>query len=182
MIFLQLAKFADRTYGAGTSTQLFSDAGLQDRVYLPIHTYPDTEADALVHAAAARTGLDAHRILFAFGRYLAPELLSAYKPLIKPQWRTLEVIEQAESVMHRAVRTDLAAAPPRLDVTRNGRTLELRYASERNLCTLAHGLVVGIAEHFEESIVVRESTCRRRGAPICTFQIRHATGLMNAAG
>lgn len=182
MIFLQLSKFADHTYGAGTFSTLLTDAGLGERVYLPIQTYPDAEVQAIVAAAATRTGLDPTRVLFAFGRFLAPELLAAYKPLVKPHWRTLDVIEQAEQVMHRAVRNDLSAAPPRLEVTRNGRSLELRYSSERNLCVLAHGLVVGIAEHYDEGIVVRETACRRRGAPVCTFQIRLATGLWGQTG
>jgi len=39
-----------------------------------------------------------------FGAFLAPELMVRYAALIKPEWRTLDLVSRAEQTIHRAVR------------------------------------------------------------------------------
>jgi hypothetical protein len=57
-------------------------------------------------------------VLQEFGEFTVPALLGMYSHLIKPEWRTLDVIEHAESV-HGAVRLqERGAAPPYLSTRR----------------------------------------------------------------
>jgi len=45
------------------------------------------------------------------------------------------------------------------------------YTSERGLCRLLEGLVLGTAEHYGEHVVVEEIQCMRQGDPGCVFTV-----------
>ena len=45
------------------------------------------------------------------------------------------------------------------------------YTSERQLCRLLDGLVLGTAEHYGETLVVDEIQCMHRGEPGCVFTV-----------
>jgi hypothetical protein len=70
---------------------------------------------ALVVAATKATGLKADAILEDFGEFIAPDLISMFRASIKPEWRTLELLEHTEETIHKAVRLrNPGATPPEL--------------------------------------------------------------------
>jgi len=141
---------------------LLKAAGLEDRVYLA-QAYPDTEILSLLQAAEKMTGIPASVLLQDFGEFSVPALLGMYSYLIKPEWRTLDVIEHAEKVAHGAVRQQqVGAAPPFLRVRRvNSHTVILAYNSPRKMCAFAVGVGMGLGKHFGEDILVQHNP------PIC---------------
>ena len=93
-----------------------------------------------------------------FGRFLAPHLLKAARTVIDPAWRTLDLIENTESIIHAMIRSaNPGAAPPVLETVRQAPDeLHLVYTSARRLCPLAIGLMRGMAKHYGEEIVIEE--------------------------
>jgi hypothetical protein len=176
-IFTELQKFATTGFGAEVWGQICEAAGVGPRVYLPVATYPDAEAIALVSAASRLSGKPAEELLGAFGEYLVPPLVRTYTSLVRPEWRTLDLLEHVESTIHRIVRLrDPEATPPELACERlNPDEVVIRYKSPRRLCALALGLIRGVAKHYTESVEIRESACMHDGGPHCEIRTRRVS-------
>jgi Haem-NO-binding len=102
-----------------------------------------------------------------------PGLLQTYRAFVKPTWRTLDLVAEVETYIHKAVRLrEPDAAPPRLRATRTGPTqVVVHYDSPRRLCALPEGIVAGVAAHYGERVTVHQSTCMARGDPSCTLVV-----------
>lgn len=173
IIFTELRKYVDDKLGGDAWSDLLNAAGLKGRMYLPIQEYPDGEAVALVTTAAQVTGLDAGVILADFGEFIAPSLLGMYRTLVKPEWKTLDVLEFTEGTIHQVVRArNPGAKPPELKAVRVSATeLHLTYGSQRKLCHVAKGIISGLAHHFDEKISVQETQCMHEGADTCEMVV-----------
>ncbi|MFN9999695.1 MAG: heme NO-binding domain-containing protein, partial [bacterium] len=155
LIFFDLRKFAD-LLSTGTS----SPPGLRSTIvrsttaYLPSAVYPDAEAVSLLQSIADSIGRPLPDTLGRFGEFLAPHLVKVAGTSINPAWRTLDLIEHTESLIHSMIRAaNPGAEPPVLETVRIGPDeLQLVYNSPRRLCPLAKGLMRGMALHYGESI------------------------------
>lgn len=178
LILSELKRFTEAKFGKQEWRELLQEAGLGERDYLPDELYPDSEVVALVGGAARRAGADVQTILERFGEFIVPTLISAYRPYIKRGWSTLDVMEHAENIIHRAVRLrDPLAVPPRLRVRRvSFNEVMVTYESDRKMCGLAKGIARGVAEHYGEHIEVNELTCMLKGKPSCTITIKQIHG------
>ncbi|HWK89230.1 MAG TPA: heme NO-binding domain-containing protein, partial [Longimicrobium sp.] len=174
IIFSELKKYVDAKLGPGAWSQLAANAGLGVKVYLPIREYPDEELVALVATASGMTGIAAQDILVDFGEFIAPSLLRMYRSLVKPEWRTLDLVENVEQTIHTVVRIkNPGARPPELHTTRVGpREVLLTYTSARKLCSVARGIVNGVSRHYGDRIEVTESVCMLQGADRCELTLR----------
>lgn len=174
VIMAELEKFVTQQHGASTWRDLLSRAQLPNRVYVAAATYPDSEAVALVNAASALTGTPASELLEAFGEALVPGLLQIYGRMLKPDWKTLDVLEYTESAIHAVVRRQSPGAqPPQLQCVRVSATeVRVTYASSRQMCAVAKGIIRGIAGQFGERIVLKETACMLKGAPKCDLSVR----------
>ncbi|MSU79588.1 MAG: hypothetical protein EXS16_16050 [Gemmataceae bacterium] len=119
LIFLELQKFAQQQAGTQAWNTLLREAKLPVKSYSAVRTYPDEEAFALVGAASRVLNLPAGAVLEAFGEFLAVELIQLYARLLQPEWKTLDVIENTEKLIHAAVRVgNPGAKPPVLECIR----------------------------------------------------------------
>lgn len=173
IIFAELKKYVDANFPPDTWQQLLGAAGLGPRTYYPVQEYPDSEVGAIVGAASKATGTAPPAILDDFGHFIAPDLLAMYRALLKPEWRTLDVLEHTEETIHRVVRMrHPGARPPELKAERvSPSRVEIVYTSERKLCAVARGIVRGMARHFNESIAIEEPSCMLRGQPFCRIAV-----------
>jgi predicted Ser/Thr protein kinase len=176
LIFLQLQKFAQRQGGAALWERLVREAGVPRKAYAPVRNYPDDELTALVGAANRALNLPVPAILEAFGEFLAPELLRLYERLIDPRWKTLDLLENTDKIMHSAVRVgNPGAKPPVLECIRTTENdLHIIYTSGREMCSLAKGIIRGLARHYDETITVTEEACMLRGDPYCALEVVRA--------
>ena len=110
-----------------------------------------------------------------FGKFLAPHLVKVAGRHINPAWRTLDLIENTESIIHTMVRrANPGAEPPVLETVRQSpNELNLIYTSGRQLCVLAKGIMQGIANHYKESISIEETSCMSNGDSFCCFIIQN---------
>jgi hypothetical protein len=174
LIFAQLQKYAEAEHGAEAWPKLLERANLKDRVYLPIREYPDADLVALILAAASISGTPVSAVIEDFGGFLVPSLIKMYGHLLKPTWKTLDVIAHTEDTVHAVVRVKNPGATPAHVQTKHISPTEvlLVYNSPRRLCALAIGIGKGLARHFGESIEVSETTCMHKGADHCEITFR----------
>jgi hypothetical protein len=174
MIFAELKRFVDEGQGPGVWDTLLRESGIGAKIYLTMEVYPDEEIVRLATTASRLTRTPLADILEAFGEFLAPTYFKLYGHLIKPGWKTLDVIEHTEQSIHRVVRIkNPGARPPELRCVRISETeVLLVYNSARKMCAVAKGIAKGVAARFSENIRLTESTCMLRGAADCRISIK----------
>jgi len=176
IIFFYLQKFADVAATGSTSWKgVRASTATSAAKFLPSGVYPDADAVAILTTIAETTGRPLPSILEEFGQFLAPHLVKVAGPVVDPAWRTLDLIEHTEAIIHTMIRTTTpGAAPPVLEAVRQSPyELHLVYSSARRLCPLAVGLMRGIAAHYRETIRIEEPSCLLRGDPFCSFVVEH---------
>src|ERR1700682_6741882 len=121
IVFTEFQHFIERGSHEGRWHDLLHAANLDRRVYASIRHYPDQEFFDLIEAASRTLKMPADEIVEEVGTFIAPDLLGMYAVLIKPGWRTLDVIENTEAVIHSVVRVNqVGAVPPQLISRRVG--------------------------------------------------------------
>ena len=176
LIFFFLQKFADVAATGSTSWKgVRASTATSAAKFLPSGVYPDADAVAILTTIAETSGRPLPSILEEFGQFLAPHLVKVAGPVVDPAWRTLDLIEHTEAIIHTMIRTTTpGAAPPVLEAVRQSPDeLHLVYSSARRLCPLAVGLMRGIAAHYRETIRIEEPSCLLRGDPFCSFVVEH---------
>ena len=173
-IFSELRKYTETKLGSGAWNRLLASAGLGNKLYLPIQEYPDSDAVALVTAASKETGIQAVDILEDFGRFIAPALLGMYRTLVRPEWKTLDLLENTEHTIHSVVRArNPGAKPAQLQAVRvSPEVVDLTYFSQRKLCPVAKGIIKGMAAHYGEDLTVTETACMHDGAEAGRMEVR----------
>jgi hypothetical protein len=158
IIHAELRKYVEARYGADAWKACVETAGLSHKMFLPISTYPDADAVAIVTAASKLTDVPAERILEDFGEFIAPDLISMYQSLIEPHWKTTELLLHTEEVIHRVVRiNNPGAQPPKLRFEQLGpNELKLHYNSPRRMAAVAKGIISGVAKHYGQTVLIRE--------------------------
>lgn len=174
VIFAELRNYAETKHGNGTWDALLAKASLKGKTYLPVQAYPDADAVALVVAASALTGLPVATVLEDFGEFIVPDLVKMFGHLLKPEWRTIDVIDHTERTVHAVVRVqNPGASPPQLQTVRRDKNeVTLIYNSPRKMCALAVGIGRGLAKHFREKVEITQTTCMHKGASQCEIVFR----------
>jgi predicted hydrocarbon binding protein len=134
--------------------------------------YPDEEFERLVDRAALEAGESRRAILLDFGRYTATTSFRLLRPeFYEDVAGTRQFLLRVERHIHEELRASIpGAAPPRLQVRPFGADgVSIAYISERKLCELLEGLVLGTGEFYGEELVVEQSTCMHRGDDACSF-------------
>ena len=174
IVLTGLKDFVIETYGEAAWDEIHEAAGVRKRLYVPLKTYPDEVVLELVDAAAELTGREVSTLLRAFGRHLVPQLLSTYGVHVDRDWTGLDLIANVETYIHEALRAKSHStfAPPALRTRRlDDRRVAVAYESDRGLCSLARGLLEGVADYYDEPLLVEQRRCVHAGAPRCVFVV-----------
>lgn len=173
LIMVELRNYVTEKFDGDTWNALLKKADLWPRQYVPVDEYPDEEIFSLVGTASEMTGLAANDILVDFGQFITKGLIKGYGPLIRKEWKTLDVIYNTEATIHTAVRLrHKEAKPPELRVERiSPSEVKVVYASHRKLCRVAYGIAMGLAKHFGETIHINEARCMHHGDAQCEISI-----------
>ena len=174
IIYCELHEYLEGRLGRAVWSRIREEAGAPERRYRVAESYPDEELVALVLATSSITGVSLAATLEDFGVHLAPVLANTYSTFIRPTWRTLDLLENTEEIIHKAVRVATPGAdPPRLHCIRSGPgEVHITYTSERRMCALAKGLVRGVAGLYEETVAIDEHACMLDGDPSCELTVR----------
>lgn len=174
IVFAQLRNYVSIRLGRERWSQIVEAAGLDQLVFLPNASYPDSEMTRLLATLSEQLAQPVNEVVQDFGMYLATPLLGIYGPLLDAQWRTLDLLEHTEKTIHTVIRMQRPnAAPPRLEIERNGpETVTIVYTSARRLCALAEGIIRGVADHYRETVDIEQTSCMHRGDPACVIKVR----------
>jgi serine/threonine protein kinase len=174
LICFQIKRFVECGHGSQVWHDLERELGLSDQVFLPTEEHSDVEMLALLTAFGSITGQSLDATLEEFGRFLAPELVSIYSVMFRPERSTLALLAVTEDVIHRVIRLrQPSAAPPVIKcLWRVENEMELIYSSPRKMCALAKGIVKGIADCFGETISIVDRACVKQGDPYCCLGIQ----------
>jgi hypothetical protein len=148
--------------------------------YSPLETYPDESLVELLARTAHLTGRPTREIELAFGTFTARTAFLRLQPsFYRESGSTRRFLLDVEARIHEVVRATVRdAAPPRLRVVPLGEGVSITYTSERQLCAMLEGLVVGTASHYEEAYTVEQVLCVHRGDMACVF---HASPISEMA-
>ena len=155
-ILTLLKRYVQTQYDHSTWVKLMELSGLERVEFNHKTVYPDEHIYALVGHAAEMTGLSAGELHEKFGEYLVPDLIYMYQKLLKPEWKTLDMLENTELTMHNKVREEHSEnSPPVLEVSRLGpNELMIDYVSPRRMGGLAVGIVRGLAVYYDEADII----------------------------
>ncbi|HNI11096.1 MAG TPA: heme NO-binding domain-containing protein, partial [bacterium] len=162
IVFLELRKFVEQNMGKDGWRNLLKQTEIEVDHYMPSQTYPDSELYALVASACSMTGQPVNAILEAFGKFMVPNLVSVYGAFIDRKWGLIDVLENIDKTIHNVVRRkNPGALPPalethRIDIDR----IEIVYRSERKMCSLGKGLILGLSELYRQNISYEEPSHR----------------------
>jgi predicted hydrocarbon binding protein len=139
--------------------------------YDPAEAYSDDDFTRILTHTIERSGDGSREILLEFGRFAAQNTFyELYPGYYEASGSTQQFLLGVEGRIHELVRSTVYdTAPPRLQVNPLGQGVSISYTSERGLCDLLEGLVLGTAGHYEETYAIDQVLCMHRGDPACVF-------------
>ena len=150
-------------------------AGLwADRIFEITDAYDDEWFAAQLERLAAATGESRAQVEHGFGVFAARNTFAGlYPDYYAGSADVFEFLLGIEEKIHELVRATIQGArPPRLHVQPLGdQGVLISYTSERHLCRLLHGLVLGTAAQLGHAVDVEEIQCMLRGDPGCVFTV-----------
>lgn len=173
IVFNLLEDVVSRHHGAALWEDLIDAAGV-DGAYTSLGSYPDSDLEALVAAAAAALGTDRAGALRWFGVHAMPVLAERYPGFFAPHATARPFVLGVNDLIHAEVRKLYpgAACPHFRLADADDGDLMMDYRSERRMCALAQGFVEGAAAHYGEAVDFAHVACVDRGDPHCLFRIR----------
>jgi len=174
VLYIEIAKFAHSRVGEQGWQRVIQQAGVPARRYYRVADYPDEEAFALLAALSLQLQQPVSGLLESLGEFVVPDLVKMARMWIAPEWKTLDLIANTEQTIHEMLRGEGSSIdPPRLRCRRTGPDeVVVTYDSTRRMCSLAKGIVRGLAHHYGEQITVSEPACMLKGAPACELVVR----------
>lgn len=137
-------------------------------------TYQDADLVALVVRYAGLCRLQVPVVLVEFGRFLFG-MLDRHAPAFARAFdEPVGFLESLERTIHVEVRKlDSEAYVPTVLVERKrDGGIVLSYHSKRQLCALAEGLLLGVADHYDHDVELTHPVCMHDGHERCLFNAR----------
>jgi len=175
VIFNLFERVTAESHGEDAWDDMLTAAGL-DGAYTSLGSYPDGDFTRLVDAASDALDMSSDDVVRWFGRASVPLLVESYAALFAPHRTTRDFILTLNEIIHPEVRKLYPGADVpdfEMVVGPDGR-LRMRYGSRRKLCAFAEGLIRGAADHFGETVSIRQPRCMNRGDEACDLEIAFA--------
>lgn len=162
VIFNLLERVVTDEYGADIWDDLIEEAGVEG-AYSSLGNYPDAEIEALLQAAAAKTGMTRAQVLHWFGVRAMPLLRQLYPSLFDQHTCSRDFVLSVNEMIHPEVRKLYPdASCPFFHVRRTGsETISMDYESQREMIDLAHGFIDGAAALFGDRVAVAKQASDR---------------------
>jgi hypothetical protein len=145
--------------------------------YVMTEAYPDAEFEALVARAVTASRRTRRDVLVDFGRFTGFWVFRVMRgDYYEQSGSTRRFLLDVESRIHETVRESTPlAAPPYLHVVPLGEDgVNIAYTSDRKLCELLEGLVLGVAEYYQEAVSIEQPLCMHRGDVACSVLVTPA--------
>lgn len=172
VVFNLLEEVVDEEYGEGVWDDLLDDVGLEG-AYTSLGSYDDAELGSLVAAAAVRLSLSPEEVSRWFGHRAIARMYKRWPGYFDAHRQTFPFLRSLNSVIHPEVHKLYPGADcPYFDFSSpSERSLLIGYQSPRKLCALAHGFILGSADHYGEALTVRHRECMKHNAARCVLEV-----------
>lgn len=173
VIFKLLEDVVIDQHGRDTWEALVATTGVEG-LYVDQEDYPDLEFEALLTAAGTALSMDRNAVLRWFGIQSTPLLAQRYPALFADQTDARAFVSGVNDVIHAAVRAQypgIQCPHFRLFET-SDRALMLDYRSDRRMCALAEGFVLGASAYFGQEVEFSHETCVEYGGHACVMRIQ----------
>lgn len=177
VIFNLLEEVVVSAHGDRAWDDLLDAAGVEG-VYTSLGSYDDAEMQQLVAAASAALSMPEDDVLRWFGRQAIPNMVRRWPDYFTAHRQTVPFLRSLNNVIHPEVRKLYAGAYcPHFDFDSHpDGSLHIGYRSPRRLCGLAHGFILGAADHYGESLHVDHLECMNNGEKRCLVAVSAADG------
>jgi hypothetical protein len=178
IIFVVWEKYLHERFGATFIDTYRAQLGeTQEKLPISGRTYPDELLVKGLQAASQLSFQPEDRLMVEYGRYFMLngliEYLCGY--LLAQSWNGADLLLQMRDAHAQMRRTPEGLEPPLFEyqvLSDDHRHMILTYESNRKLCSLLEGCVIGAAERFGEKVSIHERSCMKKGAAACRFEIR----------
>jgi len=161
-------------FGAEVWEKIKLLAGCEEPFFAISNDYDDEGTIALVKAASEVSGIDAESLMVEYGKFIIQNTMKMqYKSYFKLAGTTpREFLLNMDKVHEHVTRSIVHAKPPKFEYEElpDGRLL-MKYKSERKLCPVLHGLILGVGLLFSQELNVRETECLKKGDSQCVMEI-----------
>jgi hypothetical protein len=174
-LVLNLLEETVRRHHTEAAWEAVLDAAEVDGAFTTIGNYADDDFRALLAASARVVGQSESAFTRWFGER-AIEPLAERFPKLFAHTSTRAFLLTLNHIIHPEVRKlHPGADVPHFDyLPSTASTIVMRYASKRQLCAFAEGLIAGAATHFAERASIEQRACMLRGDEHCLFVITFA--------
>lgn len=142
-------------------------------VYLSTEIYDDNEFETIITKLATLTGSSIESLQRDFGQYFFPQLMSIALKHIEKITNLFEFLIAVDNVIHIEVKKadHLAYTPTLFYDQPKSNVLIMRYVSKRKMCYFAEGLILGAAQHFNQSVSISQTQCLCKGDDHCLIRL-----------
>ena len=169
-----IQELVEDRFGKQTWDTICTEAQCEEPSFSPSVDYPDQMTIDLVMAASRCLNLSADDVMIEFGKYWVPNTgKKSYPSLYALAGGNARDFLRNMDRLHRQATVSIAGAnPPPMPAEDlpDGR-LAIRYSSQRKLCPVLRGLILGVGLHFGQKLGVEEVSCMRKGDPECVFEV-----------
>lgn len=148
-------------------------ADIEDDMFLPIAEYPDEDVVAVLDAVADLTNHPRSAVAIDFGRYLVPQMLETFEPLVDDGWSALDAVAGLDHLYARVVSKE--GDPESVTVTTrrpDADTVVIEYTADRDLSAMLEGIVRGIASEYDAELTVEREAGEDPDGPDVVLTVR----------
>lgn len=172
--FVQLQQYVNTQYKSIPWESILIKAGVSEgKRYFSGQQYEEEEFFRIFRASINLLHISQEKFLDGLGVHISSNFIKLCQPVIKADWRTLDLLEHIEEFNSKLLQTwnDPSFSGKFTCKRVNTHTLSIEYLSPRKLCPVLAGLIKGVADHYNEKIIINETSCSLRGDPHCLFLV-----------
>jgi predicted hydrocarbon binding protein len=172
IIFTVLNELVEEKFGLAAWQQLLDSTG-DDGIFTGSGTYEDQRLFALVGALSAQSGLPVDALLRTYGEYAIPKFYETYPVFFDRVGTLREFLLSIDGIIH----VEVKKLYPKVRLPKiwydesDANSLIVNYQSDRKLCVLAEGMILGAATYFSEPVELAQSKCQNCGDDHCAIDV-----------
>lgn len=167
-----LKSYVAENMGEDVWDDILDRAEIDPKLYLPVSHYPDSDLTRSLSVIAEMSGHEEAAVQRDFGAFLADDLLSTFKAHVRDDWSTFDLLESLPTIYDQIEAQNPETTTPDVSTERLGDGVAVvEFRSDRDLCTLGEGIVVGLAEALDDPCEVTQELCSRDGEDHCEFHV-----------
>ena len=161
IVFTEFSELVEDKFSPELLDEIIEECNLPSGgAYTSVGTYDHNEIVQLVGKLSEKTGIPAADLVFTFGEYLAGQFAVKFPDFFKSAGNVFDFMKSLDNHIH----VEVKKLYPDADLPKftfddsNPDSLIMVYQSPRGFAALAHGLMTGVIEHYQESITIELET------------------------